>query len=84
MDVHAPATLARRGYGESPIGEPFPGADHEVFAETYDFEVSYVGFFLPPAGFDAADYARHDYNVDVTANNVSIASRLYKIGPKIE
>ena len=82
-NIHAPDTLASRAGGVSDP-DPLPGADHEVFDQTYDFEVEYVGFFLPPAGFDAADYARHDYTVDVTANNVRVVSRLYRIGPKVE
>ena len=62
-----------------------PGADHTVFDQPYDFEVRYLGFFLPPKGYDASgNYARYDFTVDVTANNVRVASRLYKIGLKPE
>lgn len=74
----------REGSTVTPTGITLPSPDHEVFGQSYDFEVRYIGFFLPPAGFSATDYARYDFNVDVSANNVRVDSRLYKIGPKAE
>ncbi|MBN2032303.1 MAG: pilus assembly PilX N-terminal domain-containing protein [Deltaproteobacteria bacterium] len=83
--------LARRGYSQDPVGElPEPTVvvssvkHHSVFDETYDFTVNYLGAFLPPAGYSAIHFVRYDYNVDATANNVLVDSRLYKIGPKAE
>jgi hypothetical protein len=61
-----------------------PPEDHTVFGQTYDFTVDYLGFFLPPSGFSALHFARYDYNVDVDASRVRVASRLYKIGPRMD
>ena len=64
-------------------GITVPGPDHVAFGQTYDFEVEYLGYFFAP-GSSALDTVRYDYRVDVTANNVQVKSRLYKIGPKAE
>lgn len=77
-DINAPHKLADHTYSN------LPGAEHKVFGQSYAFEVRYVGFFLPLKGYDAGEYARYDYTVDVTVNNVRVASRLYKVGPKGE
>jgi Tfp pilus assembly protein PilX len=81
-DVNTTQTLASRA-GATVTGTlPAPG--HTVFGQTYDFKVSYVGFFPPPSGYSSLHFTRYDYSVDVTANNVRVVSRLYKIGPKAE
>lgn len=58
--------------------------DHTIFGQTYDFTIDYLGAFPPPSGYSAIHFTRYDYDVDVTANRVRVASRLYKIGPKAE
>ena len=83
-DVHAPVLLASRKGGAVIKGSPLPGANHLVFGQDYDFDVAFIGFFPPPPGYSALHFSRFDYNVDVTANNVNVESRLYKIGPKAE
>ena len=84
-NIHAPVQLAERVGGSVTIGAPLPGeGDHLVFGQTYDFGVEFIGFYPPPSGYSALHFSRFDYNVDVTANNVSVASRLYRIGPKAE
>jgi hypothetical protein len=82
-DVHAPVLLASRKDGAI-IKGPLPGANHLVFGQDYDFDVNFIGFFPPPPGYSALHFSRFDYNVDVTANNVGVESRLYRIGPKAE
>ena len=77
-----PTSLASRVDGS--VTGTLPGAAHTVFGQTYDFHVQYVGYFPPPPGYSALHFTRYDYNVDSTANNVLVDSRLYKIGPKAE
>lgn len=57
---------------------------HLAFGQAYDFEVRYAGHYIPPEGYSAIDFSRYDYEVDVEFNNVPVASRLYKVGPKAE
>jgi hypothetical protein len=84
-NIGSPQTLAERKNGVlDPIYPPPPPPDHTVFEQTYDFTVEYIGNFTPPPGYSAIHFARYDYNVDVDANRVTVASRLYKIGPKAE
>ena len=83
--IYEANTLARRGFAPlPPLGTPYPGAEHLVFGQDYDFQVNYIGFFPPPPGYSALHFSRFDYNVAVRANNVQVKSRLYKIGPKAE
>jgi hypothetical protein len=82
-DINAPVLLASRKDGTVVKG-PLPGADHLAFGQNYDFDIRFIGFFPPPPGYSALHFSRFDYNVDVKANNVSVESRLYRIGPKAE
>ena len=81
-NIGSPQQLAQR-VGTTVTGT-LPPPDHTVFGQTYDFTVEYIGNFTPPPGYSAIHFARYDYNVDVDANRVTVASRLYKIGPKAE
>ena len=67
---------------ESDAGLPAPS--HDVLGTAYDFQVDYVGFYPPPSGYSILHFSRYDYDVDVTASNVRVAARYYKIGPKAE
>lgn len=82
-DINAPVLLASRVDG-TVIKGPLPGAAHLAFGQDYDFSVSFIGFFPPPPGYSALHFSRFDYDVDVTANNARVDSRLYRIGPKAE
>lgn len=61
----------------SPLPLPTP---HEVAGHSYDFNLVYEGYFMPPAGY-GIHFSRYDYSIDSTAGNVLIDSRYYKIGP---
>ncbi len=58
-----------------------PGPAHQLAGKTYDFTLSYVGYFMPPKGYSATDFSRFDYDIDVSQNGVSVLARYYKIGP---
>ena len=66
------------------VNGTLPGAAHTVFGQSYDFHVQYLGYYPPPPGYSALHFTRYDYDVDSTATNVRVDSRLYKIGPKAE
>ena len=83
-NINSPQPLAQRQGDNVPVPDPLPGAEHTVFGQSYDFTVDYLGFFPPPSGYSAIHFVRYDYDVEVTANNVDVRSRLYRIGPKTE
>jgi len=83
-NINSAQKLAERVGTNVVVGAPLPGAEHLAFGQSYDFTVEYLGFFPPPAGYSAVHFVRYDYDVDVTANNVNVKSRLYRIGPKTE
>jgi hypothetical protein len=62
-----------------------PGADHEVpvvGGTPYNFQVDYVGFYLPPKGYSVDQFSRYDFDIDADVNNVNVNARFYRIGPK--
>ena len=61
-------------------------AKHSVGGKSYDFNVTYVGSYLPPSKFSSVKYARYDYNVETFGgeNNITVKSRFYTIGKKPE
>ena len=65
-----------------------PDADGDGNPETYDFEVSYVGFYPPPTGYSVIHFSRYDYGVWAQAEgkltDIKNSSRYYKIGPRAE
>jgi hypothetical protein len=64
---------------------PLPGASHQipvVGGTPYDFEVDYVGFYLPPKGYSVDQFSRYDFDIIANANNVNVNARFYRIGPK--
>jgi Tfp pilus assembly protein PilX len=76
VDVNTPAVLATQN------SSSLPGPAHEVNGTSYDFSVTYEGFFRPPAGYSVIHFSRYDYSIEATAQNVAIETRYYKIGPK--
>jgi type IV pilus assembly PilX-like protein len=66
-------------------GDSLPGDAHTFSNVTYEFDVSYEGFFLPPTGYSVIHFSRYDYGVDAQTpapDTVRVASRYFKIGPK--
>jgi hypothetical protein len=64
---------------------PLPGADHQipvVDGTPYNFQVDYVGFYLPPKGYSVDQFSRYDFDIDADVNNVNVNARFYRIGPK--
>lgn len=64
---------------------PLPGASHQipvVSGTPYDFQVGYVGFYLPPKGYSVDQFSRYDFDIDADVNNVNVNARFYRIGPK--
>ncbi|MBE9522876.1 MAG: hypothetical protein IME95_06770 [Proteobacteria bacterium] len=76
VDINTSAVLATQN------SSSLPGPAHEVNGTSYDFTVAYKGFFRPPAGYSAIHFSRYDYSIEATAENVTIETRYYKIGPK--
>ena len=79
VDVKAAQTLATQASGTLPAPSP-----HQVDGQSYNFQVDYVGFFTPPAGYSTLHFSRYDYDIQAQQNNVQIAARYFKIGPKAE
>jgi len=73
-------------------GEDLPGDEtdhiHRVAGSPYDFDLNYLGYFLPPQGYSVVHFSRYDYDVealgDPAGSKIRIASRYFKIGPKAE
>ena len=59
-------------------------AKHTVGGKPYDFNVTYIGSYLPPAMFSTVNYTRYDYNVETIGgdSDVRVKSRFYTIGKK--
>lgn len=70
--------------GVPTIGSLPAPTPHLAMGQAYNFNVKYMGSFPPPKGYSPLSFARYDYTVDATANNVGVHSRLYKIGPRAE
>jgi len=58
---------------------------------SYDYLVHQLGTYVAPKGYSAIHFSRYDYSVQTWAGGgtsasgeVSVASRLYKVGPKAE
>lgn len=63
-------------------GGALPGPSHEVSGASYDFELLYEGYYLPPADYSVVHFSRYDYYIDAWREDVRVGSRYYKIGPK--
>ena len=83
INVHLPAKLAdQTGQTDgNPLPNPVP---HMVASASYNFDLDYEGYFLPPAGYSVLRFSRYDYSIDSTGANVRVFSRYYKIGPRAE
>ncbi len=85
-NINQPRDLAdQRGLttadGTTVIGA-LPGAAHQVLGTSYNFDLDYVGFFLPPKGYSVDQFSRYDFDIGADANNVNVYGRFYRIGPK--
>jgi hypothetical protein len=85
-NVNQPRDLAdQRGLtsadGGTVIGA-LPGAAHEVQGNAYNFDVDYVGVFLPPKGYSVDQFSRYDFDISADESNVNVYGRFYRIGPK--
>jgi len=86
----APPPLATEAGQTS--GDDLPGDEldhiHRVAGSPYDFDLNYLGFFLPPQGYSVVHFSRYDYDVDSfgdpAGSRIRVASRYFKIGPKAE
>ena len=60
--------------------------DHSLPNGDYEFDIVYLGHFLPPPAYSASFFYRYDFNVngyaDPGRSNLNVTSRCYKIGPK--
>ncbi len=74
-DIYASSVIATQSSGG------LPGPAHQVMGDTYDFTLSYLGYYIPPKGYSATDFSRFDYDIDVSQKGVSVQARYYKIGP---
>jgi hypothetical protein len=82
-NVKVTSNLATWSVGDSTGGLPAP-VPHEVAGNSYDFQVDYLGYFPPPAGYSILHFSRYDYNIGATQGGVRVRARYFKIGPKAE
>jgi hypothetical protein len=71
--------------GIKPGNTALPGDAHMFNNVTYQFDVDYLGYFLPPTGYSVIHFSRYDYTVSAQTpapDTVRVASRYFKIGPK--
>jgi hypothetical protein len=71
-------TLATEASGSLPA----PG--HKVAGNAYAFQVDYLGYFSPPAGYSILHFSRYDYDIRARQGGVTVRARYFKIGPKAE
>jgi hypothetical protein len=69
--------LADQDSGSLPLPTP-----HQVGGKNYDFEITYVGHFVPPKGYSALDFNSYDFEVLTTYEEQNVETRVYRIGPK--
>jgi len=90
MNINTTGELADQdGHAD---GSDLPGPEtdhiHRVAGSPYDFDLNYLGYFLPPQGYSVVHFSRYDYDVealgDPAGSKIRIASRYFKIGPKAE
>jgi len=81
-NISTASTLASVTNG-TPSGS-LPGDSHTFGGVTYDFTLQYLGYFFPPTGYSIIHFSRYDYwiQADTPTDNVRVAGRYYKIGPK--
>jgi hypothetical protein len=72
-------TLATEASGSLPAPSP-----HKVADNAYAFQVDYLGYFSPPAGYSILHFSRYDYNISASQGGVTVRARYFKIGPKAE
>ena len=85
-NIYQPRPLANQGgltnANGNVIDTNLPGAAHQVYGSNYDFDLDYVGFFLPPKGYSVDQFSRYDFDIRADRNNVNVYGRFYRIGPK--
>ena len=78
-NVLASQTLATQASGSLPAPTP-----HWVNGNSYSFQVDYLGFFSPPAGYSILHFSRYDYDIQATRGGVTVRGRYFKIGPRAQ
>ena len=63
-------------------GGALPGPSHAVSGVSFDFDLFYEGYYLPPSGYSAIHFSRYDYYIDTWSEDVRVGGRYYKIDPK--
>jgi hypothetical protein len=85
-NIYHPRPLANEGgltnSSGTVIDTNLPGVTHQVYGSNYNFDLAYVGFFLPPKGYSVDQFSRYDFDIRADRNNVNVYGRFYRIGPK--
>ena len=85
-NINQPAPLANQNGIYNPATSSYdlalPGAAHQVHGKAYNFDVGYIGHYLPPKGYSVAHFSRYDFDIDADYSNVNVDARFYRIGPK--
>ena len=85
-NIYQPRPLANEGGLTNASGNVIdinlPGVAHQVYGSNYNFNLNYVGFFLPPKGYSVDQFSRYDFNITAARNNVNVYGRFYRVGPK--
>ena len=85
-NINQPTPIANENGRYNPATASYdlalPGAAHQVYGKAYNFDVDYVGFFLPPKGYSVEQFSRYDFDIETDYRNINVHTRFYRIGPK--
>jgi len=71
--------------GDSPCTYPYCTQDdktHRAVDGYYNFDLFYIGSYLPPKGYSMDQFSRYDFDIQTDRDNVNVNARFYRIGPK--